>query len=172
MNQQSSPNQNDQLPSPTNSFLQQRAPFQITERRNSINSSFRTFTPVAFFHHSVRNNEIRLQNNFMGMERRALAIATAPRRKRNDDDDDDKEDIQQQKNMLDLNKSPTSPIPIPTASHHHHSLPQTQADLNSLPIFRISPPSQNNFEEIDHSYIYNPHRRFYSSLSLPNKNEH
>jgi len=58
-----------------------------TNRRDSTISSSRTLSPVVFFHDSVLINK-----TFMGAERRAQAIATAPRRKRHDDDKDEEEE--------------------------------------------------------------------------------
>jgi hypothetical protein len=58
----------------------------FADRRNSVS---RTLSPIAFFHHNVTNSDTDLRYNSMGAERRARAIATAPRRKRYDDDDGD-----------------------------------------------------------------------------------
>jgi len=70
----------------------------LLDRRDSTASSSRTFAPVAFFHDGVPTNNLGLQNHLMGAERRARAIATAPRRKRHDDDKDE-EDIEPNKSI-------------------------------------------------------------------------
>ena len=44
---------------------------------------------MAFFHDGYIVNRTDLQKNFINIQRRAQAIATAPRRKRYDDDDDE-----------------------------------------------------------------------------------
>jgi len=59
-------------------------------------STGRTFSPIAFFHDGVSTSEIDLRFNIIGSQRRAQAIATAPRRKRHDDDEED-EEIEQNK---------------------------------------------------------------------------
>jgi hypothetical protein len=58
--------------------------------------SSRTLSPVAFFHDGIIINKTDLHNNLMEIQRRAQAIATAPRRKRFDDD---KEEIEQNKSI-------------------------------------------------------------------------
>lgn len=67
------------------------------DRRDSATSSSRTVSPIAFFHDGVTIKSNDLHDNFMGAERRAQAIATAPRRKRYDDDDKEEEDDDEQK---------------------------------------------------------------------------
>jgi hypothetical protein len=44
---------------------------------------------VAFFHDGVSTCEADLRYNLIGLQRRAQAIATAPRRKRYDDEEND-----------------------------------------------------------------------------------
>ncbi len=44
---------------------------------------------MAFFHDGVSTSEIDLRYNLIGSQRRAQAIATAPRRKRYDDEEND-----------------------------------------------------------------------------------
>ena len=64
----------------------------MIDRRDSASGSSRTLSPVAFFHDGFLINKTDLQKNFMDAQRRAQAIATAPRRKRYDDDDDDNDE--------------------------------------------------------------------------------
>jgi hypothetical protein len=52
---------------------------------------------VAFFHDGVSTSEIDLRFNLIGSQRRAQAIATAPRRKRHDDEEND--DNEQKKSI-------------------------------------------------------------------------
>ncbi len=61
----------------------------MIDRRDSANGSSRTLSRVAFFHDGFLVNKTDLQKNLMGAQRRAQAIATAPRRKRYDDDDEE-----------------------------------------------------------------------------------
>lgn len=61
------------------------------DRRHSTTSSYRTVSPVAFFHDGYVINRTDVQKNVIDIQRRAQAIATAPRRKRYDDDEEDDE---------------------------------------------------------------------------------
>jgi hypothetical protein len=71
----------------------------LIDRRDSASGSSRTLSPVAFFHDGLLINKTDLQKNLMGAQRRAQAIATAPRRKRYDDDDDNDEDDEAKKSI-------------------------------------------------------------------------
>ncbi len=119
----------------------------------------------------------------MEIQRRAQAIATAPRRKRFDDD---KEEIEQNKSIKIsyqisiwlffialLGSITTSALPIPLAieSQHPHSLPQTQSGTNLLPKFRIDPPSQDNSEQLDYTFNQNSRRNRSPSVPWPRRNE-
>ena len=60
----------------------------------------RTLSPVVFFHDGISTSEIDLRFNLIGLQRRAQAIATAPRRRRYDDDDDDDENEQKKSKQI------------------------------------------------------------------------
>jgi hypothetical protein len=119
----------------------------------------------------------------MGAQRRARAIATAPRRKR--DDDDKEEDNEQKKSieilsevfslslfiaLLGFIKTSTVPLPFPIENQHSHSLPQIQSDTALIPTFRVDPPSQDVYGQLDCTYNHHSHCRI-SSLSLPSRNK-
>ena len=61
----------------------------LVDRQESALNSLRTFPQVAFFHDGVTTSEIDLRFNMPDAQRRARAIATAPRRNRYDDDDEE-----------------------------------------------------------------------------------
>ena len=123
-------------------------------------------------------NDVELQNDFMARQRRAQAIATAPRRKRHDDDKEDDDDDEHKKSneilskilsltyfiaLLGFIKTSAVSIPIPVENQQRHSLPQTQSGIDLLPTFRVDPPSQG---------IHNHHSRHRNSsvpLLSPNK---
>lgn len=64
----------------------------LADRRDSNTSSCRTVSPVAIFHESYITHRTDVQKNLMELQRRAQAIATAPRRKRHDDDDTEEDE--------------------------------------------------------------------------------
>jgi hypothetical protein len=123
----------------------------------------------------------------MGAQRRAQAIATAPRRKRHDDDKEEIDDDEHKKcikifyEIFYLNHFfiallghiKTSSLPIPTSfeSEHPHSLPQTQSGTSLLPTFRVDPPTQDNCGQLDYTFNYNSRRNCCSSAPLPSRNE-
>ncbi len=125
----------------------------------------------------------------MGAERRAQAIATAPRRKRYDDDDKEEEDDDEQKKsrkifqkkfffldhffvaLLGYIKTSALPIPISIESQHPHSLSHTQSGPSLLPTFRVDPPSQDNCGQLDYTFNHNLRRNRCPSAPLPGRNE-
>lgn len=167
------------------------------DRRDSTTSSSRTLAPVAFFHDGFTIDKTDLQKNFMGAQRRAQAIATAPRRKRYDDDNEEEDDAdhddnnnQQKKSrkifhtnlssilslikslaLLGYIKTSSLPIPISNESEHPHSLPQIQSGTNLLPTFRVDPPTQDNYEQYDYTFHQNFRRIRCPSAPLPSENE-
>ena len=100
----------------------------------------------------------------MDIQRRAQAIATAPRRKRHDDDDDDTDEDQTKQstnNSLSKNscifvllfflvaplgyiKTFALSIPMSSETAHPHSLPQLESNSHLLPTVRIDPPARDD----------------------------
>lgn len=134
----------------------------------------RTISPVAFFHDGISTSEIDLRFNIIGSQRRAQAIATAPRRKRYDEEDDDNEEKKSKSIPIDLvdvfsdwwigflgyMKTPAVPIPTPSSmTQQTQSLPQRQSTIN----FRLDPPVRIDSDEFD--YLFNQNR--YSSTPFP-----
>jgi hypothetical protein len=126
-------------------------------------------------------NDVEVHNDFMGGQRRARAIATAPRRKRHDDDDKEEEEVDDDEHeksiellskvlflsyfiaLLGFIKTSAVPIHIPVENQQRHSLPRTQSGIDLLPTFCVDPPSQD---------IHNHHSRHRnSSVHLSSRNK-
>ncbi len=97
----------------------------------------------------------------MDAQRRARAIATAPRRNRYDDKEEDDE---QKKEHYGFIKTPAVSIPTPSITQQAQSLPQTQSEISLIPRFRIDPPAH---DELDYLYNLNCRRNRYSSGPCP-----
>jgi hypothetical protein len=125
----------------------------------------------------------------MRAQRRAQAIATAPRRKRHDDDKEEIDDDEHKKSIKIFDEIfclnhffialfgyiKTSSLPIPSSfeSEHPHSLPQTQSAATLLlPTFRVDPPTQDYCGQLDYTFNYNSRRNRCPSAPLPSRNEH
>ncbi len=161
----------------------------MIDRRDSASGSSRTLSPVAFFHDGFFINKTDLQKNFMDAQRRAQAIATAPRRKRHDDDDEEADEAKKSilfflvkislffinfvflKALLGYIKTSALPIPISHEGQHPHSLPQTESGSNLLPTFRVDPPSQDDLRQVDHTFNHTPRLNRCPSAPLPSRNQ-
>ncbi len=104
MNQQLLSNEKDKptVNSTPRLSLQITGKFQFNFEFHVNDKSSRALSRVAFFHDGFLVNKTDLQKNLTGAQRRAQAIATAPRRKRydDDDDDDDEEEVDEAKKSI------------------------------------------------------------------------
>ncbi|CAF3856650.1 unnamed protein product [Rotaria sordida] len=116
--------------------------------RDSTTGSSRIISPIAFFHDGITINDIDLRSNIMGTQRRAQAIATAPRRNRCDDDDDNTK----KKILFGFVKTMAIPIPIPSISQQTQSLPKIQSDMNLMSNFHSD--SSTDYENYEFDYLY------------------
>ncbi|CAF1212879.1 unnamed protein product [Adineta steineri] len=152
-----------------NNCSSKRSSLVNSDRPDSATNSSRTCSSVAFFHDSVTTSEIDLRFTMMDPQRRARAIATAPRRKRYDDDDDDdddeKRDNEQKTNRFGFVKTPAVLIPQQSMMEQTQSLPQTQSGISLIPSFRVDPPAREDSDELD--YLYNINSRRNRCLSGP-----
>ncbi|CAF4526298.1 unnamed protein product [Rotaria sp. Silwood2] len=141
-----------------NNSSSQRSSLQSNDsRRDSTTGSSRILSPIAFFHDGITINDVDLRYNITGIQRRAQAIATAPRRNRYDDDDNDEDNA----------KKKTVPIPTPSVPQQTQSLPKIQSDTNLMPNFRVNPTIRYESSEFDYLYGNNSQRNRFSSESLP-----
>ncbi|CAF2942410.1 unnamed protein product [Rotaria sp. Silwood2] len=150
-----------------NNSSSQRSSLQSNDsRRDSTTGSSRILSPIAFFHDGITINDVDLRYNITGIQRRAQAIATAPRRNRYDDDDND-EDNAKKKIFFGFVNTIAVPIPTPSVPQQTQSLPKIQSDTNLMPNFRVNPTIRYESSEFDYLYGNNSQRNRFSSESLP-----
>ncbi|CAF3809297.1 unnamed protein product [Rotaria sp. Silwood1] len=149
-----------------NSSLQRSSLPSDNSRRHSTTNSSRILSPVAFFRDGITMNDINFRYNITETQRRAQAIATAPRRNRYDNDDDN-EDNTKNKTFFGFVKTMAVPIPTSSTSQQTQSLPKIQSETNLMPNFRVNSTTRYKNSEFDYLYRNNSHRSRFSSESLP-----
>jgi hypothetical protein len=153
--------------------------------RDSASGSSRTLAPVAFFHDGA-TSAIDFHHNYMAAQRRARAIATAPRRKRHDDEDDTREEgrtcISSTFSLskflfffVDLlvlfNFVKTAAVAIPNQPETEctHSLPQSNS--NFIPVLHVTPPGRDDEQRFKYSSHHLLRLKRCPSAPLPSRNE-
>ncbi|CAF0911732.1 unnamed protein product [Adineta ricciae] len=136
-----------------------------TDRPESATAPFRISPPVVFFHDGITTSEIDLR--IMDAQRRARAIATAPRRNRYDDKDDDDDAHSSNKTLFGFSKTPAVPILHQPLASQAQSLPQTQSGMNLIPSPRAIPPAREDSDELDYLFSITSRRNRCSSGPLP-----